>query len=320
MRNNQTPSAFMFEDIHAHTGLSNRAVAEILLSSRPIYAGRSPRDRIGERTFLSREVVHVTPDRVNPALYADFSHSAQTLTAHIVAAYGHGSAAYNKTVEHYGGSAAQQMAEIIYSFGYDWRIYANTVKRILTMHLPREADRAVLVVMSFLATGCLVDPRAAADVVLQFSKRKLSRDLATIESAPKLRAQQTLFDSQDDVLGLVRVINGAVRPPIYQLSAEAKGTMIGSLPIEGSCITDVEVDVSRQHLIIWRQYERWWCQGLGSTNGTFVIRSGTKELVTVEAPRASRLPNEKSAPVEICEGDTICLGRRTRFLVMRMSG
>ena len=176
-------------------------------------------------------------------------------------------------------------------------------------------------VMAFIAVGCLADPRSAAGQVEQFIRQQLGSDLVTMEtSAGSAHTGVTVPTSErPELLGLVRVVDGAVKPPIYALSHDAQGTVIGSIPVEGSCITDVEVDVSRQHLIIWQQEGRWWCQGLESTNGTVMISGSNKELITVEQPRSLRR-GAKPAPVEIRAGDTLCLGLRTRFLVMRMRG
>lgn len=321
MRLYQTPSAFLFDELRKQAGLSNRDAALLLLSDRPIYAGRSPRDRVGERTYLSREVVHVQPDRVNPSVYGDFAFSAQTITARLASANGRGLGSYAAIIERYGGDAAQTMAAILDSYGYQGRIYLNTVMRVLSAELERPADRAVLLVMAFCVVGCLCDPRAAADRVERFMREKLSSNLGTVFSGGKSGtiAGQSNADSQQ--LGLIRVFGDAMRPPIYPLSMERDGTILGSLPSEGrSSITDVEVDVSRQHLIVWYQNGAWWCQGLGSTNGTFLTKGRTGELMTVEPARRSMTAPYQPTPHQIEAGDVLCLGSMTHFLVMQLSG
>ena len=321
MPDNQTPASVLFDDLRRQAGLSNRDAARILLSTRPIYEGRSPRDRIEDRTFLSREVVHIRPENVNPSLYADFSQSAQNICARIVARFGGGDAAYAQVINYYSGDAMQRMAMVLNNYGRDGQIYINTVRRVRSAQLRRENDRAVLLVMAYVAVGCLADPRAAAAIVEQFTRRQLATDLVTMETSvgPSRTGAFMQQAPSNDSLGLVRVVDGAVKPPIHELSSGPQGTLIGSLPIEGSCITDVEVDVSRQHLVVWQQAGRWWCQGLESTNGTVLINGATKEIVTVELPRSARR-GVAPKPIEIKPGDTLCLGLNTRFLVMRMRG
>lgn len=317
MRDGLTPTAYLFDELRQQAGISNRDAALILLSTRPIYAGRSPRDRIGERTFLSREVVHVTPNKINPAIYGDFSQSAQTITSRLAGIHGWGDKAHAQVISRYAGEAATNMVRMLDAYGREGRIYANTVMRVESLRLSRESDRAVLLVLAFVVAGCLADPRAVSEEVERFTREKLAREMGTLISDPTPRAQQTMFDGAPNLLGLVRVVSGSIRPPIYPLSQGPKGTVIGSIPSEGSSITDVEVDVSRQHLVVWHQDGGWWCQGLQSTNGTFLIRGTTKGLVRVEEPRSSR--TTASVPVAISAGDTLCLGRRTRFLVIQMT-
>ncbi len=319
MRDVQTPTAYLFEELRKRAKLSNRDAALILLSTRPIYAGRSPRDRIGERTFLSREVVHVLPDRINPSVYGDFFQSAQTITSRLVGVNGWGDGACRQVITRYSGDAASVMVNLLNAYGREGRIYANTVMRVRSMQLARENDRAVLLVLAFIAVGCLADARASSDLVERFTREKLARSFGTVVTNVRPKVQQTLYDNAPDLIGLVRVINGAIRPPIYPLSQGPKGTVVGSLPTEDSSITDVEVDVSRRHLIVWYQNKQWWCQGLGSTNGTFLIRGITGDILTVEAPRMSRSASAPALPIAIEAGDTLCLGRRTRFQVIQMS-
>lgn len=312
---NQTPGSYLYDELRKTAHLSNREAAQILLSDRPIFAGRSPRSRISERTFLSRDVVHAHPDNVNPAFFADFSESAYEVTSRLVAVFGGGRAAYAQVVDRYSGDVARQMSATLNAYGRDGRIYLNTVMRLRSAALKRENDRSILLVMAFLAVGCLADPRAASTLVEEFISHKLAANLGTIVSGTPQRGGTVIGLEQTDQLGLVRVVNGAVRPPIHPLSLDPHGTVIGSIPSAGECITDVEVDVSRQHLVIWCQGGSWWARGMGSTNGSYLIAGNTQEIVPIELPRDMR-GTAQATPVELHPGDTLCLGRYTRFLVM----
>lgn len=319
MFDGRTPSSFVYDDLRSFGGLSNRDAALILLSERPIYGGRSPRDRVGERTFLSREVVHQAPENANPVIYDNFAKSAPAIVSSMARRMG-GRAAYAQIAEHYAGDVATELASILDRFRLDGRIYLNTVRRMGSVQISLEVDRATLFVMAFLSAGCLSDPRTAASSVEKYLQSRYNSKLVTIEAEMGSAGPVSVQASQGvDQLGIVRVVDDAVKPPIYALSSGSKGTVVGSIPTEGSCVTDVEVDVSRQHLTIWHQDDRWWCRGLDSTNGTQLISGATKELVIVELPRSLRKgPQDKSQPVEINPGDILCLGLSTRFLVLRM--
>lgn len=314
-----TPSSLMYEDLRKNAGLSNRDAARILLSNRPIFAGRTPRDRITERTFLSREVVHVLPDNVNGMMFGDFSQSAQTITGRLASKLGGGEAAYGRLIERYSGETAQRMAEVLDAYGREGQIYLNAVRRVQSAQLRRDNDRAVLLVMAFVAVGCLADPRAAAAQVEAFTRQRLATDLVTIETDAASRGATSSANDGVTALGLVRVVDGAIKPPIHALSLDPRGTIVGSLPTEGDCITDVEVDVSRQHLHVWHDEDGWWCEGMGSTNGTALIDAATKQTVPVELPRSLR-GKRGSETVKLHQGDVLCLGSSTQFLVIKVSG
>ena len=322
MPETHTPSSFMYEELKQWTGLSNRAIAKILLTSRPMYGGLSPRDRVDSRPYLSREIVHLHPDNVNPVIFADFHQSSQTIKSRMMRKLGNGPDASRTIMDHFSEDAAQRMASLLSAYGRDGRIYLNAVTRVTTTDFAREGDRSLLVVMAFITAGCLADPNSAAGQVEQFICQNLGKSgLVTMEPDSGTAQVKTPMQATDqtEMLGLVRVVDGGIKPPIFPLSDGPQGTVIGSIPTGTSCITDVEVDVSRQHLVVWHQEGRWWCQGLESTNGTTLISGSTKELVTVELPRSLR-HGAKPTPVEIRAGDTICLGLSTRFLLMRLSG
>ncbi len=71
MEERETPCSYAYGDLKEFGGIKYKDAAEIMLSSRTILNGRSPRSRIGERSFLSRTIVHATPADSNPALYGD---------------------------------------------------------------------------------------------------------------------------------------------------------------------------------------------------------------------------------------------------------
>lgn len=307
MLGQETPSSVMYQDLKAFGGISNKEAARVLLSGRVGAGGRAPRERVGERTFLSREVVHVLPGQVNRALYADLAGASQTLLGRVTTATGRPAA-----LEHYLGPAAIAMQGALAQYGLDALVYGNEVRRIASVRLRREDDRVLLAFMLFVGAGCLADPAAAVGVVERFAQRTLVLDIGTVESAsaPSAGAPDTAVS-----LGLLRLVDGVARPPIYPL--DPSGSVVGSLASGPGAVTDVDVDVSRRHLRVWRDGNRWLCQGLGSTNGTVLVSGQDKGARIVEPPRAGR-HGTGYPPVELERGDVLCLGRSTRFLVMAL--
>ena len=310
----------MFSDLRTFGRLTNREAAEELLSAAVSYGGKSIRARIDDRTFLSRQIVHAAPGQTHPEFFGDFFQSAQTITGRIINNLGGDANARASVDEHYRGPAADAMCAVLHDFDLEDTLYANAVARIAAADFRQESDRTILFVMLFLATGCLADTRAAVSVVERFVEYKLAMDIGTIETEVDQDAS-VLDDVQtsDGIgLGLLRIINGVARPPIYPLSDDPKGTIIGSLADGENVINDVDLDVSRRHLRIWRDGKHWFAEGLDSTNGTTLIPGDGTPIRTIEKPRSQRgafpLP-----PVEIHNSDMLNLAGTTAFLVVSIT-
>ena len=304
----ETPSSVLYADLRS-CGISNKDAARVLLSDTVLIGGKTPRSRVDSRTYLSREVVHVTPDRVYPGMFADFYVSTQTLCGRIMARKSD-----LQVVEHYAGVAARNMEAALAAYGISAQMYKNEVVRLRSAHLQREQDRPLLLFMLFCITGCLADVGRAIELVEQFAQRKLTLDLATITTASSSITTMMSADAPS-LLGLLRIVNGMAQPPIYPLSPE--GSTIGAHAVGPGAITNVGSDVSRLHARVWRDGTRWMCQGLLSTNGTFIVLAADRSQVMVEPPRSQRMPNVTYEPQEIHEGDMLCMGR-TQFLVLRI--
>lgn len=310
----------MFSDLRKFGRLTNRDAAQELLSATVTYGGKAPRMRITDRTFLSRQIVHALPGQTHPELFADFFQSSQTLTSRIIANRPNPVTAREEVRDHYCGEAALGMQQVLRDFDLDDTLYANAISRIAAAKFRTESDRTVLYVMLFLATGCLADPQRAVSIVERFVEYKLAMDIGTVEMDVGAEYKDRPGSERDEVvLGLLRISGDTARPPIHPLATTDEGTLVGSLADGESVINDVDVDVSRRHLRIWRDGARWYAQGLGSTNGTMLIPGDGTDPVVIEPPRAKRAHDGCYPPVEISNSDVLCLGATTRFLVMRIT-
>lgn len=318
MAERELPSSYMYQDLHVQVGLSNQDLAAILLSPRPIYQGRSPRDRVTERSFLSREIVHMQPDRVNPALFADFSESARHLTSMMVSRRGGGDEAVAAIVAHYAGEAGEGMADVLSQHGRDGQLYLNCMRRLSSVGMKKEVTRASLLLLLFVAAGCLGDSRQAVGVTNQYLQRQLAIDLGTLEAGRQdTRAASARAAVDAPHLGLARLVDGVISLPIHELPADGEETVIGLLVTDGRGITDVGEDVSRRHLAVWARDGRWYCRGLGSKNGSYLISGDDKRRVVIEEPQVRRGGAEGN-PVEVRAGDIVCLGATTQFLALQV--
>lgn len=313
----ETPSSYMFSDLRTFGGITNKEAAKELLTSETNYGGVAPRDRINERTFLSRQIVHTTPNNVHPEFFTDFAQSSQTITGKIVSNLGTPTA-HEETIAHYGGAAAETMASLLTQYSLDDNLYRNAVLRVKAAPFQAQADKAVLLVMLFLISGCLADPDAAVKSARKFMEQKLAFTFSTLqpEFAPKAASQANA--AQSSRLGLIRIDNGIARSSVYPLSTGKEGTLIGLLATGKNGINDVDIDVSRKHLRVFKHGNAWFAQGLGSTNGTTLL-SGVDKSVHVVEPVLSCKAAEPCPPVRIHHGDTLRLGSTTQFLVLQIA-
>lgn len=209
------------------------------------------------------------------------------------------------------------MGALLRHYSLDGNLYANVIRRINASPMLEISDKAVLLVMMFLITGCLANPEIAAKITRSFMEKRLSFTFSTLQ--PALARPDRIAKCADEPtrLGLIRVDNDVACSSIYPLSTSEEGTIIGLLATGSQNINDVDIDVSRKHLRIFENGSAWYAQGLGSTNGTTLI-SGADRSITVVEPRDSA--NKQYPSVKISHGDTLCLGETTRFLVLKIAG
>ena len=117
--------------------------------------------------------------QVHPEFFGDFHQSAQTITSKIVSNLAN-PCAYHEVIEHYGGVAAKEMGALLRHYSLDANLYAIAIRRINASPMSETSDKAVLLVLMFLTTGCLADPEIAARTTHCFMEKKLSFTFSTL--------------------------------------------------------------------------------------------------------------------------------------------
>ena len=305
----ETPSSVMYADLRAFAGLSNRDVAHAILSDAPAAGGKIPRLRVDDKTFLSRSVVHVRPSEVRSDLFADFLQTIPSLAARIIKAQG-----TRPTLDHYRGEACCAMCRALSDYHINQQAYRNVVSQVMLTGA-QEDDQALLLIMLFVSCGSLADPLAAGDLVRTYGSQRLGISFDTQASEV---AGETPIAPKPTGLGLLRIVDGIAKPPIYPIDEGPEGTVIGYLPTGNHAIADVAMDVSQSHLRIFKQDDGWYAQDLGSRNGTVLI-SGADKSISVLGEARKNPPATEGAPVRIENSDRLRLGSSTVFLVMSIA-
>ena len=81
--NDKTPCAVLFETLKKYGGISNKELASLVLSGRPLSDGRSPVSRVGDRTWVSRFIVHAPIGSLQGRYFCDFGGSALRIVARL---------------------------------------------------------------------------------------------------------------------------------------------------------------------------------------------------------------------------------------------
>lgn len=325
----QTPRQVMFEDLKKYCGLKYRDAGWLLLSTRPVAGGASPRESLDlyDRSTVKRKYVDVAPEQTNPSHFGDIASGSLTAMAHAVARQGGGEAGRARVAAHYRGPAVEAMAAALDDWGLSGTAYRNAVSRIDTAALPASKDRASLYLMLFVACGCLQDPGRAARLVGDFMEKKLGGrfgattlrldgedegdgSAAPVDPAAKKDAAPA------KALGLLRMEGTSVRLPGHELYEGPGGTVIGFMPGGAHTVSVDDDEVSAEHLRVFLEDGNWYAEGLGSTNGTVLVSGANGAETPVEPPRSEREPGRAYPPVRIDVGDVLRLGSRTAFLVV----
>lgn len=319
----ETPSEVLFDFLKCDLQINNREAARILISDKPMGSKPAPRFRITEKTFLSRRVVHVVPgtDKIDPEMFADFSQSVQNLAAAVKIGSGSSPAAANARQQAITAHALERMATSLEHWELDGSILRNIFDRIAVMPGLKQSDRRLLELLALTVCGCLADPNAAASEVKDFAIAQLAQTFGTLETAEVVQAQDTNHKVNEPPakLGLLRLAkDGSALPPIYPLSLDPEGTVLGSFARDRNAITNVGPDVSRRHLRVAFSNGTWLASGLRSTNGTVLVTHSGATTV-IEKPRSLRTADDEDKQIPIHDGDLLKLGSSTEFLVLKIS-
>ena len=213
------------------------------------------------------------------------------------------------------------MATSLEHWGFDGSILCNIFDRIAVTPGLKQSDRLLLELLALTVCGCLADPNAAASEVKDFAITQLAQTFGTLETAEVVQAQDTncKVNEPPAKLGLLRLAkDGSALPPIYPLSLDPEGTVLGSFAHDRNAITNVGPDVSRRHLRVAFSNDTWLASGLHSTNGTVLVtRSGVTTVI--EKPRSLRTADDEDKQIPIHDGDLLKLGSSTEFLVLKIS-
>ncbi|MFR2627892.1 MAG: FHA domain-containing protein, partial [Collinsella sp.] len=296
-----TPSCALYAGLKSLGRINNGNAAQILMAGNARYGGRLISERLTVPSFFSREIVHTKPGDLPEPLFAPFEQSARQILNLIMQNRGSDPQSLSKVAKRYMESCVPNMQDALTNCGVDGMLFRNGVERIETTDDSDIKDRLYIHLIFFIVTGCLGDPARAISTPSPVSDQMLST-LGTVETTVTSFSRQPRAPRETFAWAAAR--RGQLGATAAA-SPQTVGSIIGSLTGDANAITDVDSDVSRQHLRIWFQDGRWLAQGLDSTNGSFLISGVDRCRQPIELPRRDRPANFTNTPVEIHNGDTL---------------
>lgn len=301
-----TPCGVMFDVFKRSCAIKHNELAEMVLSSRPLSDGRSPKSRTSDRSWVSRFIVHAPAGSLQERYFADYGRAAARVMRRLRT---RGSKVFEpqQILDVVCGDAGQAMDVALAACHQDAHLYRNMLDRIRLSSGTTVGERAEAALVLFVAVGCSgnVGKTVAytADHVRSMHVNLMSTPAMTEVAAPGLSPNEAWCPC----LGLIRVRDGYVCGTPYWIEPTGEGVTLGALALGESDITDVDSDVSAEHARIWRSdCDGWLVKDLGSSNGTLVVDGVDRAENKVQG----------DAAVLLHAGDELRLGASTVFAVV----
>lgn len=314
-----TPAAVLFDLVKRRGGVSNRELATMLLSGRPLADGHSPQSRVEDRTWLSRFVVHAPASSLGDHLFCDYTAGALRLASRLSSGKKapHGR---SDVIAAVFGDEGRAMDRALQAAGQDAAVYRNLMERIRQEKTLSETERMEAALVLMVTAACTADVARAAAEVQGFVYSMFGSGLMTPTPAPADALAPQGAEAPDALtapwLGLLRIEDGLVVGEPQWVAPTEGGTEVGALALADGAVNEVGLDVSGLHARLWRDDEgRWWVEGLGSKNGTVLVSGLTGEEVVVEPPVSAR-KDWTNRPVELSPGDQLRFGQSTTFALI----
>lgn len=310
-----TPASVLFDLMKREGGVSHKELAGLLLSGRPLSDGRSPQSRIGDRTWISRFIVHAPVGTLTDQYFCDYSVGALRLASRMKSREKRALSG-SQILSMVCGSAGEAMDEALRVHGQDPTLYRNMLARLSQEGSLTPDERAEVAMVLLVTVACTADVRRAVAEATAFAQDTYGGGLVTPATVMvKAETGERPAGSEEPVLGLLRVVDGLVVGTPQWLEPTETGSEIGSLALTVGAVNAVGPDVSGRHARIWREPDgTWYVEDLGSKNGTTLESALTGERVEVPFAKNGRSDDDRH-PVPIAPGDQLTFASST-FVVI----
>lgn len=313
-----TPVSVLFDLAKRQCGVSHKELATMLLSGRPLSDGRSPQSRVGDRTWVSRFIVHAPPATLTDRYFCDYAVGALRLLAR-VKSRSKRALSGEAILGIVCGEPGRAMDDALRVCGQNPTVYRNILERIACEGALTADERAEVALVLLVTAACTADVRRAVAETRDFADAMHGGGLVT--PPPTLAAPGAVSPAAGGGeplrwLGLLRIADGVVVGAPQWVEPTVTGAEVGTLALTEGAANEVGPDVSGRHARIWRDVDgAWFVEGCDARHGTVLVSGLTGDETVVEPPRGQR-DGWQPAPVPVAPGDQLRLAASTTFLLI----
>ena len=302
-----TPLEALYALFKGEFGLNHHAFSQLILSDRPYRNGLSPQQMSMNTSWLSRSVVHAPMDSIQSRLFVDFPTAARRVHSRLAQADRD-----DGEIFHIICGSDLMPAALCATSGQSGIVYRNVLMRLEALPAALDDVKARASLLLAISVGCTGNVSHAVDLTMSYVRAdgrvsgRLTPSSGSFSVPPE---SPQVPESAPESIGLVRLIGGRVASNFYVVPSSAAGSVIGALALGDHAIADVDIDVSAEHLRVYREGGHWLACDLGSKNGTALLPADGRPSQCLVA----------GVPVGLHPGDRLRLASSTTFAVMAMA-
>lgn len=310
-----TPLGALFSIMKRRAGISYKDLAACILSEKPLAGGVSPINRVNDRTWISRYLVHAPVESIKDDYFVSYEKCAMRIISRLKKRMDN-----REIMDMIAGQPGKAMTSALETCGQDTAPYRNMLDRLAKDAGLRGEERVEIAMVLFVAAALSASVSRATACALEFTDEihgtSVETPLITPNSEESNGDELRRLVDEHGTLGLLRVVDGyVVGSPHWLDATRSDDVEVGAFATDAGSISDVAPDVSGHHARIWHEDGTWYVEGLGSKNGTVLV-SGADKTETIVEPAAGEREGWTSQPVALQPGDELVFGKSTRYVVI----
>ena len=302
---------FAFLKKHGHIKYAESAT--LLLSGKPLADGKSALMRAEEPTWLSRFIVNAPQETLHKSYFAPPSVSALKVISKLKDQTQMRNAKRDplSLLDSFGKTA---MADALEPYGQAKALFVNSYDRFRNAPGLSAREHLEAAMVLYVAMAVMGNVREAVLYTLEYSRSAWGSITSLTPCATSMPKKDGSAKASIPPLGLLKINDGYSTGTTYWIVPSHEGSVLGSMALSESDISDVGPHVSAQHARIWSEEGGlWFVEDLDSTNGTKVVRGS--DSFTVENS-ADKDKGSGANRFKLMPGDQLCLADDTRFMVV----